>query len=60
MANTLATQISRPQSARIVSVGTHEILGVPVKTGNVRLFTLLYFGCWITILMNSLQNTWLT
>jgi len=60
MAHILATLISRPQSARIVSVGTHEILGVPVKTGNVRCFTLLYFGCWRTILMNRLQNTCLT
>jgi len=60
MAHTLATLISRPQSARIVSVATHEILGVPVKTGNVRVFTLFYFGCWRTILMNRLQNTCLT
>jgi len=60
MAHTLATLISRPQSARIVSVGTHEIFGVPVKPGNVRCFTLLYFGCWRTILMNRLQKTCLT
>jgi hypothetical protein len=60
MAHTLATLISRPQSARIVSVGTHEILGVLVKTGNVRVFTLLYIGCWRTVLMNRSQSTCLT
>jgi hypothetical protein len=60
LAHTLATLFSRPQSARIASVCTHEILGVPVKIGNVRCFTLLYFGCWRTILMNRLQNSCLT